>query len=105
MLGYKMWLGITEPESGRIKEVTSLEFKNKIIDVDILWDTGGYIQFIFDGISEGHNDEYSWLVIFECSTDGVKSGPLLGLKDNFRKWLIKMTWNIWIIFWKKFSKW
>ena len=85
MLGYKMWLGITEPESGRIKEVTSLEFKNKIINVDILWDTGGYIQFIFDGISEGHSDGNSVLVSAYTSkgeTIVLIEKTLLGVADS-----------------------
>ena len=39
MIGSTLWLGITEPDSERIREVNLLGLKDNIIDGDILWAT------------------------------------------------------------------
>ena len=39
MFGSTLWLGITEPDSERIREINLLGLKDNIIDGDILWAT------------------------------------------------------------------
>ena len=83
--------------------------KDNITDVDILWATEGYIEFIFDGILEGHapippfstrqflfdksgiqdvideEDMFGstlWLGITETGSEIIKEVTLIGLKDN-----------------------
>ena len=57
--------------------------KDKIIDGDILWDAEGSLDFIFDGIEEGHvliSNFSTWQYLFDKSgiSYGIKEEDMLG---------------------------
>ena len=87
MIGSTLWLGITEPDSERIKDGTLLVFKDNIIDGNILWAIELSPDFIFDGIAEFHHDGNSWEFTDETSEDETL-GPIyrkfIGVTDSFK---------------------
>ena len=87
MIGSTLWLGITEPDSETSKERNLPGFKDSIINGDILWDTYGSLDLIFDSIAEVHYDRNSEGVPAE-TYEGETLGPidikLLGFAGSYK---------------------